>query len=139
MVSQVLVGMDDSEMAERALEYALEVHPDAEITVLHVVGGGSPMMGEATSVALSEDSEAAAEEHGREVFEFADELAAEHGRSVETTVAFGKAAQAILEHAEEYDVVVIGAHSGSLAERLFTGNTAETVVRKSPVPVTTVR
>jgi nucleotide-binding universal stress UspA family protein len=42
MISRILVPMDDSEMAQRALEYALENHPDAEITVLHVVGEPSP-------------------------------------------------------------------------------------------------
>jgi len=37
--------MDESEMAERALRFALEAHPDAEIIVLHVVGQPSSMMG----------------------------------------------------------------------------------------------
>lgn len=138
MVSRVLVPMDDSEMARRALEYAFDAHPVAEIAVLHVVGGGSPMMGEAASVALSEEFEEG-ERPGEAVFERARELAAERDRAVETELAFGSAAQKILELAEGFDVVVIGSHSGSLAERLFTGNTAETVVRKSPVPVTTVR
>ncbi len=43
MISRILVPMDGSEMSERALEYALEVHPNTEITVLHVVGEPSPM------------------------------------------------------------------------------------------------
>jgi len=45
MISRVLVPMDESEMAERALRFALEAHPDAEIIVLHVVGQPSSMMG----------------------------------------------------------------------------------------------
>jgi nucleotide-binding universal stress UspA family protein len=138
MVSRVLVPMDDSEMAQRALAFAFDAHPVAEITVLHVVGGGSPMMGEAASVALKEEFEQG-EQPGAEVFEIARERADERGRAVETELAFGSAASAIVEHAEDYDVVVVGSHSGSLAERLFTGNTAEKVVEKSPVPVTTVR
>jgi hypothetical protein len=32
MISQILVPMDDSEMAQRALEYVLENHPGAEVT-----------------------------------------------------------------------------------------------------------
>lgn len=43
MLSRILVPMDDSEMAERALEYALENFSGAEIIVLHVVGEPSPM------------------------------------------------------------------------------------------------
>jgi len=46
--------MDESEMAERALRFALEAHPDAEIIVLHVVGQPSSMMG-AAGLALADD------------------------------------------------------------------------------------
>jgi len=42
-------------MAQRALEYALENHPDAEITVLNVVGEPSPMFGAAMGLALEDD------------------------------------------------------------------------------------
>jgi nucleotide-binding universal stress UspA family protein len=137
MVTRVLVPMDDSEMAALALEYALDVHPDAEITVLHVAGGASPMMGEAASVALGDED--AARERADVVFDRAREAAGERGRSVDTELAFGSPARVIVERAEQYDVVVVGAHSGSLSDRLFAGNVAEKVFRGSPVPVTTVR
>lgn len=39
MISRILVPAEGSEMAQQALEYALENHPNAEVTVLHVVGG----------------------------------------------------------------------------------------------------
>jgi len=68
MISRVLVPVDDSEMAERAVRYALEAHPDAEITVLHVVGEPSPMMGKAMSLAVEDDIEQAAEEHAQRFF-----------------------------------------------------------------------
>ena len=61
MVSQILVPMDDSDHASQALEYALDNYPTGEITVLHVVGVPSMMMGEATALALENDiSEGAA-------------------------------------------------------------------------------
>ncbi len=139
MGSRILVPMDDSEMAELALEHALDEHPDAEITVLHVVGGGSPMMGEAASVALADEFEEAAREHAEAVFDNARRIATEHGRELDTELAFGSPARVIVERAGEFDVVVIGAHGGTLSERLFSGNVAERVFRRSPVPVTTVR
>ena len=37
MIDHVLVPMDDSPLARRALEFALAVHPDATFTVLYVV------------------------------------------------------------------------------------------------------
>lgn len=66
MISRVLVPMDESEMAERALRFALEAHPDAEIIVLHVVGQPSSMMGGAAGLALADDTEEAAREQASE-------------------------------------------------------------------------
>lgn len=139
MISRVLVPMDGSEMAERALEYALEAHPDAETTVLCVVGEPSAMMGQAVGIALSDDVKKAAEERADDVLEAAREIAVEHGREIATEVAVGHPSRAILNRAEAFDTVVIGTHSGSLSDRLLVGNVAETIFRRSPVPVTVVR
>lgn len=138
MISRVLVPMDDSEIAERALEFALETHSDAEIVVLHVVGVPSPLMGEAVRLALEDDVEEAAEETAEEVFERARELAVERGREITTVVDVGQPAKAILDHTENVDLVVIGSHKRHGASRILTGNVAETVVRQSSVPVTVV-
>ncbi|WP_435348920.1 universal stress protein [Haloarchaeobius sp. HRN-SO-5] len=139
MIDRVLVPMDDGELAERALEYALEAHPDATITVLHVVGEPSPMMGEAAGLALEEDIDAAAEERAQDVFVRAREIAARNDREVDTAVGWGSPGKVIVANAGDYDTVVVGSHSSSLVEQLFTGNVAETVFRRSSVPVTVVR
>jgi len=139
MLSQILVPMDDSEMAQRALEYALENHPDAEVTVLHVVGGPSPLGGAATALALAEDIEAAAEERSEEVFDDAREIAAEYDVEITTEVQLGHPARAILNRADDFDAVVLGSHGGSLADRLVVGNVAQKVFRNSPVPVVIAR
>ena len=139
MSERVLVPIDGSEMAERALEYALETHPDAEITVLHIVGAPSPMMGGSAGLALETDIDEAARERATRVFDRARELAEPHGIDLETDIALGSPAKVIVGRAEEYDTVVIGSHSGSLVDRLFVGNVAQKVVRHSPVPVTVVR
>jgi len=131
--------MDDSEMAERALEYALENHPDAEITVLHVVGEPSPMLGAATGIALEDDLEDAAQKRAATVFDRARDLAAEHDTEVDTRVKLGNPVKGILNSAEDFDAVVIGTHGGSLVDRLFVGDVAQKVFRQSPVPVTVVR
>jgi nucleotide-binding universal stress UspA family protein len=131
--------MDDSEMAERALEYALENHPDAEITVLHVVGKPSPWAIEATSLALAADLEEAAEERAKEVFDDARELAAMYDVEVTTEVQLGHPARAILNRADDFDAVIVGSHGGSLADRLAVGDIAQNVFRNSPVPVIVAR
>ena len=138
MIARVLVPIDGSEMATRALEYALENHPNAEITVLHVVGGPSAM-GDVTALALDTDPEAAAEERAQEVFDDARTLAAEYDIEVATEVQMGHPARAILNRADDFDAIVLGSHDGSLADRLVVGNVAQKVVRNSPVPVTVAR
>ena len=131
--------MDDSEMARRALEYALENHPDAEITVLHVVGEPSPWGGAATALALEEDIEEAAEERAATVFDDARELAAEYDVEITTEVRLGHPVRAILDSCEDVDAVVIGTHGGSVVDRLVVGNVAQKVFRNSPVPVIVAR
>jgi len=126
-------------MGQRALEYALENHPDAEITVLHVVGEPSPWGGAATSLVLADDLEDAAEKRAEEVFDAARERAAEYDIEITTEVQLGRPAQAILNRADDFDAVVIGSHGGSLVDQLVVGNIAQKVFRNSPVPVIVTR
>lgn len=139
MVSRVLVPMDDSELADRALRYALEAYPDADITVLHVVGEPSPMMGRAMRLAIEDDIEQAAEDHAENLLTHARDVAAEYDTEIDTAVTAGHPARAIVKRAENFDTVVIGSHGGTLADRLFVGDVAEKVFRRSPAPVTVVR
>ena len=142
MVSRVLVPMDDSEHAGQALEYAFENFPDAKITVLHVVGVPSSMMGEATALALADDIGETAREFADPVFERAREIASEHEREIDTTVGIGHPARNIIDHSEDYDTIVIGAHGAdwTRATRQFlVGNVAETVSKRAPIPVILVR
>ena len=139
MVSRVLVAMDGSEVAEEALRYALDAHPDAEITVLTVVGEPSAMFGEATAIALADDPGESATEHARPVIDRAREIAAEADAEIGTDIRIGHPARRILNQVDDFDTVVIGSHGGALADRIFVGNVAEKIVRNSPVPVTVVR
>lgn len=139
MIEAILVPMDDSEMAEQALKYALDLFPKATVTVMHVVGEPTSMMGQATGLALAEDLEAEAEAYAAPVFEAARDIAADHDREIETVVGIGHPTRAILNRAESFDTIVMGTHGGSVSDRLLIGNVAEGVFRRSPVPVTVVR
>jgi nucleotide-binding universal stress UspA family protein len=131
--------MDGSEMSIRALEYALDVHADAEITVLFVAGEPSPMMGKALNLALETDVEEAAADLAEEVFETARELAAERDADISTEVDLGDPAKRIVQHASNFDAVVVGSHGSDLRSTLFMGNVARRVSSRAPVPVTIVR
>lgn len=54
---------------------------------------------------------------------------------------FGKPAAEIVEYARdnEVDLIVIGSHGRSGLERVLLGSVAESVVRKAPCPVLTIR
>jgi nucleotide-binding universal stress UspA family protein len=142
MIERVLVPMDSSEMAGKALEYALESYPDAEFTVYHVVGAPTMMMGEAVGLALADDLEAEAEKHAEVVFEAARDIAVEYDTEIETEVGLGHPVRAILEYAEDYDTIVMGSHgqhSENITRGYLVGNIAKEVFRRSPIPVTSVR
>lgn len=139
MISRVLVPMDDSRMSERALEHACEAYPDAEITVLHVVGEPSPMMGEAACIAIEGGTKQVVERHAEGVLTRAEEIANEHAVDITTEIRLGSPSRGIIQCAEGFDTVVIGSHSSRLISRLLIGNVADTVVRRSSVPVTVVR
>ncbi|WP_302080239.1 universal stress protein [Salinibaculum rarum] len=141
MPTRILVPMDDSDMAQHALRFAFEHFSEPEVTVLHVVGTPSSMLGSATGFALEDDLEAAADEAAEQVFDLADTIAAEYDQSVDTSAQVGHPVRAILNAAEsgDFDTLVIGTHSGSLADRLFIGNVTEKIVRQSPIPVTVAR
>ena len=142
MLSRILVPMDDSDHAGNALTYALENFPDAEVTVLHVVGVPSMLMGQAAGLALEEDLDEAARERAEPVFERARECAADHDRELETVVGVGHPARNILDRADDYDTVVLGSHGADwsrASHRFLVGNVAGTVLRRASVPVTVVR
>lgn len=143
MADHVLVPMDASELSREALLHALDEFPDATITTLHVT---NPI--EDTFVAGEEDFSAdfeALEERSREIatsiLDTAEEIAAEHDRTVGTERAFGAPAAEIVEYAEDHGVdhIVLGSHGRSGLARLFLGSVAEKVTRRSTVPVTIIK
>lgn len=130
--------MNDSEMATKALEFALEAYTDAEFTVLNVIGVPTWHMGSATGLALSSDLSEAARAQAENVFEAAREVANKYDVEVTTIIDLGDPSRAITKRAEDFDTVVIGGHERELSSRLLVGNVAATVTRRSPVPVTVV-
>jgi len=97
------------------------------------------MMGKAMSLALEDDIEQAAQEHASAALQRARDIAGQFNTEITTDVAWGHPAKAIVKRAEDLVTVVVGSHGGTLGERLFVGNEAETGFRRSPAPVSVVR
>lgn len=140
MVSHILVPLDDSPQAEAAYQYALEHHGDSRITLIHVidpieVGHRFEALLPSSAEGWYEDRREAAED----LFETAKQQA--NGAEVSTVVEVGRPSRVIVEYAASHDVdgIVMGSHGRSGVTRILLGSVAETVVRRSPVPVTVVR
>jgi len=140
-MTRLLVPLDGSEKAYDALAYAIEQFPHAEITVLNVLLIEPPAASEGAIIVMDEGIRQTAENAAEEIFERAHELAAEHGYEgeLETETADGKPANAIVERADEADTVVMGTHGRVGVGQKLLGSVAETVVRRSPVPVVVVK
>lgn len=140
MIDHVLVPMDDSPLARHALEFALEAHPTANVTVLHVVEHVDGSVG-AELLVGPERLRGRAEARAERLFDEARERAADHGGELTTVTRFGTPARVITEFAREEDVdlVVIGCHGRRIVPQVLLGDVAQEVVRRASVPVTVVR
>ena len=136
-VSRVLVPLDGSELAERALPHAefLAHSMSAEVLLVRVVGAiGIPWRDELPAASAGvQPAEAAAKE-------YLDRVARglrDAGREVSTATPVGHVAGSIMDLASDSPgtVVVMASHGRSGVLRWAIGSVAEATVRGSGVPV----
>ncbi|WP_226003990.1 universal stress protein [Natrinema salinisoli] len=144
MAKHVLVAVDDSTQSTEALEFACTEYPEATITALYVLDPGDfyAVSGiEGTAMANYDEIQGHHEDRAEGILETAREQAAEHGVEIETEHVVGGVSRSIVDYAAEHDVdhIVVGSHGRTGASRILLGSVAETVARRSPVPVTIVR
>lgn len=140
MSRRLLVPLDGSPQSKEALRYAVETFPESEIVVVHVL---NPTAGTTDLEGIVADTASILNEQqqfGDRLFDEAREIAGED-RIVETELLAGRAATEIIKYVDEQDIdgIVMGSHGRDGAARLLLGSVSETVVRRSPVPVTVVR
>ena len=144
MGTRILVPMDYSDLAEKALRSTLSLHPDADITVLHVIDFRTSDLGPGGwGDEPDEYDQWLTEAKGatEELLAEAETIAAEYDTEIETDYVVGEDARRILEYIDDHDVdvVIMGSHGRSLPARILMGGVSETVVRRAPVPVMLVR
>lgn len=140
-LKHILVPVDFSDCSRKALHYAapLARQFNADITLLHVVVAvpipPQMMVFEAETLSAKYHEQAA-----KQLSEWRKEIVSQ--TPVKATVRPGTAAhQEIITAAHECncDLIVIGSHGRTGLARMFTGSTAERVVRHAPCPVLVVR
>lgn len=140
--SHVLVPMDGSPLAEKALKYTLGTF-DCHITVLNVITPLDSPLSEGGVLGSDGEREREAEEQAEQLIEGVRTQMGNTDHRIETVIEVGDPAETILEYvgAHDIDQVVMGGHGGSegrLARRLL-GTVTTAVVGDAAVTVTVVR
>jgi nucleotide-binding universal stress UspA family protein len=142
MGERILVPFDDSPLARKALDRALDHHPDADITILYVMNPlWAALVAEGRGLPSVDDWEARVMEEAEDICAAASDRASAVGREVSTVREFGTPSRTILDFVRDNDIdhVIMGSHSREGVSRLVLGSAAERVMRQAPVPVTIVR
>ncbi|WP_292392559.1 universal stress protein [Methanoculleus sp. UBA303] len=141
MFRKILVAIDGSEPASRALEAALEEASvwNAKVHVVYVVESGlfsSLPMDNTLEVIYS-----VLQKEGEEILESARKKADAAGISLTTHLRQGHAGSQIVSLAEELgiDLIVLGSYGKSGVDRLLLGSVTDYVVQNSPITTTVVR
>ena len=141
MIERVLVAIDGSPLADRALRYTLENFPEAGVTAVTVIDPVDSVSAvEAGGLPVAEEWYEAATGRAEGIHEAAAAIAAEYDVEIGSATLTGRPAREILDYAEANDVdqIVLGSHGRKGLGRAFLGSVAETVTRRSQVPVVVV-
>ena len=142
MAKRILVPVDDSEHAREACKLVCTDFPDAELVLLHVINPAEAgYSAQASLPSFSEEWYQEQKQRAEDLFADVAESALECDVPIEHVIEVGKPTTTIVEYAEDNDVdhIVMGSHGRSGVSRILLGSVAETVVRRSPVPVTVTR
>jgi nucleotide-binding universal stress UspA family protein len=145
-VRTILLPTDGSEGAEVAVGHAVSLAQTYGAT-LHVLAVADTKSYGTFTTGGAGTVISALEERCRENLEAAETIVADltsddpDSPAVETAIRRGFPAEEILRYAEEQDadLVVMGTHGRTGVDRVLLGSVTERVVRRSPVPVVTVR
>ena len=134
MYNNILVPTDGSQGANAALEHGLEIASkwDATLHTLYVVD---------TRLARSGPLLETLRDEGRGAVRNVEVTGTQAGLTVVTEIVEGNPHEEILDYVSEHgiDMVIMGTHGRTGLDRVVMGSVAERVVRRSPVPVLTVR
>ena len=139
----ILFATDFSESSDHAFEYAFTVAKrfDARLLVLHVINELVDLRGfYVPHISIDKLEEEMAESAGKMMDKFI-KVHSQGYEQIEPIVVAGIPYDEILKKGEEesVDMIVLGTHGRTGLDHVLFGSTAEKVVRKSKVPVMTIR
>ena len=141
MYDRILIPTDGSECADSAVEHALDIAAqyDAELHVLSIVD--SRDVSHSAPAISPEQVQQTLRDRAESVVESVADRAEAAGVTVVTAVESGIPDDVVVEYAadEDCDLIVMGTHGRTGLERYLLGSVTERTVRRSSVPVLTVR
>src|SRR5215471_14597804 len=142
IVQHVLVPLDFSATADRALAYAIALAPQlqARLTLLHVLDLTLVTMDEMTPGVAATYLEAQ-ETDAQRLLQASRERVQRAGLQGESLLVQGTPTRTIVDTAGEQgvDLIIMGTHGRTGLAHVFLGSVAEYVVRHGPCPVLVVR
>jgi len=142
-IGAILFATDFSEGSDFAFDYALTMARqfNARLNILHVINEPVDLRGFYVPHISFEKLEEEIEEGARKMM---DQFCRSHLADYPNHDSFivpGIAYDEIIKKAQEVDagLIVVGTHGRTGLDHVLFGSTAEKVVRKSPIPVMTIR
>lgn len=145
MFNRIIVPVDGSELAERAIPVAREMAlaTGTPIELLSVIDTSKLTPFASISLAIETTAMAEAMEAERiastEYLQRKAAMLRSEGIKISTTMLEGDPAIAIVNHAQTGDHIVMASHGRSGFQRWVLGSVAGEVVRRSVVPVTVIK
>ncbi|AEG59863.1 universal stress protein [Desulforamulus ruminis] len=145
MYQKILVPLDGSERAEKALTHTIELARKlgSKVTLIHVVPSLPPYVNSAVD-RLGHAQQSILDElvsHGQELLDQYATSVTDKGIEVDTCSVTGQPADEILEKAkrEGYDLIVMGSRGLGEIKGYIMGSVSNRVSRHAPCPVLIIR
>jgi nucleotide-binding universal stress UspA family protein len=145
MYQHILVAVDGSEVANRALTEAIQLAKEqkSKLRIIHVA---EEYFVDYSGMNIDfAQYEASVREYAQEILNNAQKIAQESQVNSETRLielkTLGRIEEKVIEEIKNWpaDLLVIGTHGRRGLNRLLLGSVAEGVIRVSPIPVLLVR
>lgn len=140
MLRNLVVAVDGSKSAERALATAIELGKalSAKLTVVSVAPLHVVPTGTATAIPIIHDAEVKVHQ---DLLKKVHDQVALAGLEVSTVLLDGFVSEEILSYLEQHpaDLLIMGARGLSTGQRIFLGSVSDAVVHHAKLPVLIVR
>lgn len=138
---KVLIPLDGSANADRAVAHALALREQAPDVEIHLLSVQIPLDGHASSFFSAEALTGYHRDEGLAALASARRMLDAAGVPYAHHIAVGHVADTIVRYAQErgFDRIVMGSHGRSGLRHLLMGSVASEVSKRSQVPVTLVK